>query len=265
MIEPTPTLTPAERRALTTLLTRTLSAAEPPVLRAFLFGSKARGDFDAASDVDLLLVCDVDPDEREYAGRLVARDALIVRRETGIAVEPWAVTAADLIEGYRTPMLIDALDDGHPLWPLGTPPLPLPFTPADARFCASCLLDWVAAGGPIVREALEARRWGEAATRARDDITRLATAALLLTGDTRHRRISSLERFAERFVHTRLLPPALLPALAWATTAYPPGGGRGAERPPATPEAILTAPRGYQLARRMEAEVVPYLLEGIFA
>jgi predicted nucleotidyltransferase len=265
MIEPTPTLTSAERRALTTLLSRTLAAGEPPVLRAFLFGSKARGDFDAHSDVDLLLVCDIDPDEREYAGRLMARDALVVRRETGVVVEPWAVTAADLVEGYRTPMLIDALDDGHPLWPLGATPLPLPFTPADALFCASCLLDWVEAGGPIVREALENERWGEAAARARDDITRIATAALLLTGDTRHRRISSLERFAERFVHTRRLPLHLLPALDWAAAAYPPGGGRGAERPPATPTAILTAPRGYQLAQRMEAEVVPYLIERIFS
>jgi hypothetical protein len=259
MIEPLPNLTRAERRALGTFLDRTLAAGEPPIMRALLFGSKARGDFDASSDIDLLLICDLPPDDREEASRILARDARIVSLETGLNLETWAVAAADLDEGWRTPMLIDALDDGLTLWPRGSAPLRLPFTPADARFCARCLLDWVEAGGPIVHHALRQERWAEAAQRTRDDITRLAAAALLLTGETRHRRTSSLVRFAERFVHTRHFPRSLLPALHWAAAAFPPGGGRGAGRPPPTAQAIATAPRGFQLAARMAAEVIPFL------
>ncbi len=259
MIEPLPYLTPAERRALGTLLSRALAAGEPPIMRALLFGSKARGDFDGDSDIDLLLICDLPSDERQEAAWILARDARVVSLETGLRIEPWAVVADDLSEGWRTPMLVDAIEDGFTLWPRDAPPLHLPFTPADARFCARCLLDWVVAGEPIMLRALDERRWAIAASRARDDITRLASAALLLVGETRHRRTSSLARFAEQFIDTRRLPVHLLPALHWATAAYPPDGGRGVGRPPPTPEAVATAPRGFQLASTMAAVVTPFL------
>jgi hypothetical protein len=259
MIEPIPFLTSAERLALRTLLSRALAAGDPPILRALLFGSKARGDFDDDSDIDILLICDLPPDEREEASSTLARDARIVSRETGLRIEPWVLTTGDLDEGWRTPMLVDAREDGFILWPRNAPPLHLPFTPADARFCARCLLEWVEAGGPIVRRALNEDRWADAARRARDDITRLASAALLLTGETRHRRRSSLARFAERFIETGRLPTELLPALHWAAAAYPADGGRGVGRPPPTPMATASATRGFQLASHMAAEVVPIL------
>jgi hypothetical protein len=258
MIAHVPTLTPAERLAASRLIELALEHG-PPIRRAILFGSKARGDFDGDSDVDVLFLCDVPPDLRDDAANVLNRQADHVRAATGIAVEPWAVPVADLEPGWRTPMLIDALDDGLTLWPLGAPPIRLPFTPDDARFCAGCLLDWVAAGGSIVRRALHERRWADAALRARDDITRLAVAALLLTGDTRHRRIGSLRRFEERFVRTGLVSPRVRPALDWAAAAFPPGGGRGIERPPATPEAIATAPHGYRLATLMQDEALPLI------
>src|SRR5690606_21910070 len=205
--------TPGEWAALQTLLDRALAAADPPITRALLFGSKARGDFDEDSDIDLLLICDLPPEERDEAGRILARDARIVSRETGLRIETWTVTTADLEVGARTPMLVDAIADGITLWPHPAPPLRITFTPSDARFCVRCLLDWVDAGGDVVRRALADGRRAEAAQRARDDITRLAAAALLLDGETRHRRVGSLRLFAARFLETGYLPAAIRPAL----------------------------------------------------
>jgi len=257
MIAVPPLITATERDGLRTLLSRTLAAGEPPIVRAILFGSKARGDFDADSDIDILLICDVPPEDRDDVSRILARDARIVSKETGLRIETWTITTADLEVGSRTPMLIDAIEDGYTLWPTSAPPLRLAFTPSDARFCASCLLDWVEAGGPIVRRALARGRYDEAAQRARDDITRLAAAALLLEGETRHRRVGTLELFAEKFIETGRYPRSLLPALDWAARAYPPGGGRGTGRPPPTPAATTTAHLGYHYATRMAAAIAP--------
>lgn len=265
MIATPPTLTPRERRALRTLVREVVRRGDPPIRRVLLFGSKARGDFDDESDVDALFLCDVHPDERRRAALVLHELAARVARETGVEIEPWAVPAADLQRGRRTPMLVDALDDSVPLWPPGSPPLRLPFTPEDAAFCADCLLQWVEDGGPIVRDALEAGEWAHAATRARDDITRLATALLLLDGDTRHRRRSSLRRFEERFVRPRIVSPRVLPALAWAAAAYPPDGGRGDLHPPVTATAAFSAPLGYRLASIMQAHVAPLVLERLGA
>ena len=264
-IAPAPTLTAREHAAVAALIARALDRDDPPLLHALLFGSKARGDFHAASDVDVLLICDMDPAERHAAGAAFAREADDVARSTGVALEPWAVAFADLEEGCRTPMLVDALEDGLPLWPPGAPPLRLPFTEADAHFCAGCLLDWVYEGGTVARAALADGRWADAARRARDDITRLATAALLLEGDTRHRNVGSLRRFRRRFVQTGVMPPAVLPALAWAESAYPALPRLTGEAPRVTAAAIETAPTGCQLAAVLEAVLVPWILDRLHA
>jgi len=261
VIEPAPTLTAREHAAVAALIARALDRDDPPLLRALLFGSKARGDFHAASDVDVLLICDMAPEERRAAGIALAREADDVARATGVALEPWPVAFADLEEGCRTPMLVDALEDGLPLWPPGAPPIRLPFTEADARFCAGCLLDWVYEGGIEAREALAEGRWADAARRARDDITRLATAALLLEGDTRHRNVGSLRRFRRRFVQTGVMPPAVLPALAWAESAYPAFLRYAGEAPEVTAAATETAPTGCRLAAVLEAVLVPWILD----
>ncbi|HEX7120494.1 MAG TPA: nucleotidyltransferase domain-containing protein [Longimicrobiales bacterium] len=257
------TLTPREHRAVAALIRRVLDAGDPPLLRAFLFGSKARGDFRRDSDVDVLAICDVDVDERDAAATAFAEHAERVSRATGVSVEPWAVPAADLEVGGRTPMLVDALDDGIPLWPRGAPPIRIAFTPADAAFCAACLVDWVDAGGRIVRRALAEGRHADAAVRSRDDITRMATAALLLDGDTRHRRAGTLRRFDLRWVRTGRASTRVRPALDWAAAAYPPPGTCRDRPVRATRPAIRSAPLGFELASEMEWEVMPILLERI--
>jgi len=252
-----------ERAAVDELLRGVRARGWPPLLRAALFGSKARGDFDGDSDVDVLLVCDVSPGARAAAGEVVERVAKRVEARTGVHVEPWTVCVADLREGRRTPMLVDAVTDSVPLWPPAAPPLRPRFTPADAVFCASRLLEWVEEGGAVTRRALREGRWPDAAARARDDIARLATAALLLTGDTRHRRAGSLRRFDQIFVRGGHVPPAVRPALAWAAAAYPPDGGRGQDNPPPSARAVRTAPLGYELAAMLQGELMVPILERI--
>jgi len=257
---PATRLTARERAAVRALVRRALAARRPPVRAAYLFGSKARGDARPGSDVDVLFLCDVAPAEPDAAGRALARLAARVAERTGVPLEPWAVPLADLDPGARTPMLVDALADAVPLWPPDAHPPRLPFTPADAAFCAGRLLEWADAGGAATRRALRADRPADAARRARDDITRLAAAALLLTGETRHRRTSTLRLFEERFVRTGIVSPRARAALEWARRAYPPGPWRGAGHPPATPAATRTARLGCRLAARLEAEIVPWIL-----
>ncbi len=260
MIATVPTLDLREHLAVAELIRRVLEDGDPPLLRVFLFGSKARGDFRRDSDVDVLALCAIDAEERDAAAAALAAHAEAVTRATGVSLEPWGIPEDDLEEGGRTPMLVDALDDGIPLWPRGAPPIRIDFTRADAVFCARCLLEWVDAGGGIVRRALVDRRWADAAARTRDDITRMATAALLLDGDTRHRRVGSLRRFESRWVRTRRVPARVAAALDWAAAAFPRNDVRRGRPIPATPAAVAAAPLGFELALEMERGVVPLLL-----
>jgi len=256
-----PGLSGAEAAAVAALLARATGLAWPPLAHAALFGSRARGDHDRSSDLDILLVCRVAPWNRSAAAGIHLALAEEVSRRSGVPIEPWTVSSADLARGSRTPMLVDAAEDSISLWPPGAPPLRALFTPADAVFCAGRLLEWVEAGGTEAKRALVEGRWADAARRARDDITRLATAALLLAGDTRHRRVGSLRRFERDFVRTGRVSPRVLDALRWAEAAFPRDGGRGQEDPAVTPAAIRTADRGCQLAAELESELVVPLLD----
>src|SRR5690625_8006660 len=103
MIERAPLLTRTEHHAVQRLIARILTAADPPLLRAILFASKARGDFDTDSDIDLLLIVDLPPDERDLASQILSRDARIIGHEIGIELESWAVPAGALEAGRMTP------------------------------------------------------------------------------------------------------------------------------------------------------------------
>jgi len=118
----------------------------------------------------------------------------------------------------------------------------------------------VARGGWIARRALSHGNRTHAARRIRDDVTRLATAALLLTGDTRHRRQGSLRRFEETFLgYGSDWDVKCLPALGWALAAYPPDGGRGDSRPPPSTVAAATTELGLYFRDAMCAAVVPWV------
>lgn len=250
-----------ELRAAARLIAQVRARHDARLIRAALFGSKARGDSDEHSDVDLLLVCDIPSERREIVGRANAALARSVEAESGVCVEPWTVSADDLRRGRRTPMLVDAVADSVPLWPRGAPPLRAPFTPRDAVYCADRLLDWVDDGGAIAARALREGRAADAAARARDDIARMATAALLLTGDTRHRRVGSLRKFERRFIRSGLVPLGARASLRWAEQAYPRDGGRGMEHPPVPAWAAATARLGCELAAGLEDAVLPLIFQ----
>lgn len=183
---------------------------------AALFGSRARGDARADSDIDLLLLFAALPPDREPQATHAERIAAHVADETGIPVTVWSVSREDLSPGWRTPMLVDALDDAVPLWPEGARVPRVRFSPADALFCTRCLLDRVEEGGEEVARLRAVGREGRAAERARDDLVRLCTGLLLSRGETRPRRGDAVRR-------VRCLDPELRTdrVLAWAEGSFP--------------------------------------------
>lgn len=222
---------------------------------ALLFGSKARRQARADSDVDVLLVFKRLPPDREPHATDAERIADRVAARTGVPVGVWSVAREDLRPGRRTPMLVDALEDAVPIWPAADPPR-AEFTPADAAFCAARLLDRVAEGGVEVARSLAAGD-GVWARRVRDDLVRLCTAVLLLAGETRPRRGDAVRRFVERNPRWPRTG-AERAALAWAARSYPPGhleldDESPVPPPPVTADALLDA---VERLREMVAERV---------
>jgi len=201
--------------------------------RAFVFGSKARGEARPDSDVDVLLVFRRLPPDREPQAAMAERLAEEVARDTGVPVTVWSVSRVDLEPGNRTPMLVDALDDGIPVWPPGAPPLRLAFTPRDALRCTDALLARVAEGGEEVSDRLGAADLDPAWRRMRDDVVRLCTAGLLLAGETRPRRGDAVRRFLARYGGGPDLPGRYAPVFRWAATSFGEHGREdGANVPP---------------------------------
>lgn len=221
-------LTPRQLAAARELVRRVRLRVPAVLFRALLFGSRARGQGRPDSDVDVLLVFRALPPDREPHATIAEALGDGVAAETGVPVQPWSVSLEDLACGCRTPMLVDALDDGVPLWPAGAPPLRIAYTPHDALFCARALLDRVEEGGWEVADRLGEGDARSAAERLRDDVVRMCTAALLLEGETRPRRAEAVRRFAERHG----APPEVAPVLAWAARSFGPAGKDAGPVPP---------------------------------
>jgi hypothetical protein len=191
-------LSEPEVAAADEVVRRVLAHVPAQLELALLFGSKARRAARADSDVDVLLVFRRLPWDREPQAGMAEEIASEVAAETGVPVATWTVSLMDLERGRRTPMLVDALNDGVPLWPRDAVCGGLRFTPDDAVSCAGALLQRVREGSAEAAEHLRAGDMQAAATRARDDLVRLCTAALLLRGETRPRRAGAVLRAAER-------------------------------------------------------------------
>ncbi|HEX8213233.1 MAG TPA: nucleotidyltransferase domain-containing protein [Longimicrobium sp.] len=215
-------LTPRQQAAALEVVRRVRAEVDAELWRVFLFGSRARREARPDSDIDLLLVFRRLPPDREPQAGEAEDIAEEVAERSGVPVTVWSVSLPDLERGRRTPMLVDALDDGIPLWPEGGAPLHLPFTPEDAAWCTACLLDRVAEGGAEAPALLRAGDVEGAARRVRDDVVRLCTALLLLHGETRPRRGDAVRRI-----------PSRDPVLRWAAKAWgPPGHEEDAPVPP---------------------------------
>jgi predicted nucleotidyltransferase len=217
-------LTPAEARAAEEVVHRVRRYVPAELVQALLFGSKARRASRPDSDVDLLLIFRDLPPDREPQASIAEEIAEEIADHAGVPVSPWSVSLQDLEEGMRTPMLVDALQDGVPLWPREEPPPQLHFTPADALRCTAALLQRIEEGSAEVAQDLVAGDWPAAIRRARDDLVRLCTAALLLKGETRPRRAQAVRRFMDAYVAPGLFPADSLPLLQWAADSFGPDG-----------------------------------------
>ncbi|HWK90452.1 MAG TPA: nucleotidyltransferase domain-containing protein [Longimicrobium sp.] len=228
-----------ERRAAGELVARVRREVRAELVQALLFGSRARRQARPDSDVDVLLVFrHLPPDREPHAGHAESIAAEVAAGR-GVPVSVWSVSLPDLDAGHRTPMLVDALDDAVPLWPPHAPAPRVAFTPRDALFCASSLLDRVEEGSAEAAASLAA---GDGAwmVRARDDLVRLCTAALLLAGETRPRRGDAVRRFLASNPRALPLSRADRAVLAWAARSYPPGHAE--EAAPVPPPPLPFAP-----------------------
>ena len=231
-------LAPRERRAALEFVRRVRERVPAELARAFVFGSKARGEARPDSDVDVLLVFRRLPWDREPQAGMAEEIAEEVADESGIPVQTWSVSLVDLERGNRTPMLVDALNDGIPLWPPGAPPIPMEFTPPDAMRCVDALLTRVREGAVETAEHLHRGEEEAAWRRVRDDLVRLCVSGFLLAGETEPRRADAVRRFRARW--GREFPPGFAPIFRWAAESFG-ADGRDEERPVDRPPGGLRA------------------------
>lgn len=213
-------LTPRQRHAVEAVVGRVRGEIPARLAYAALFGSRARGDARPDSDVDLLLIFNRLPPDREphasHAEYIAEREA----RRLRVPVTVWSVSLVDLQIGKRTPMLVDALADAIPAWRNGQPLPEIAFTPADAAFCTGSLLRRIDEGSDWYAHYLSLGDTAAAARRVRDDLVRLCTAHLLKHGITRPRRADAIRIFRD------LHPPDrwVIPILDWAEQSFGPAG-----------------------------------------
>jgi predicted nucleotidyltransferase len=236
-------LTPEQFRAVCVVINRVLCELDAELVQASLFGSRARGEARPDSDVDILLVFEWLPPDREPYATQAETIAEEVATASRVPVTVWSVSLVDLDVGNRTPMLVDALEDSIALWCEGQPIPALPFTRADALRCGEALLDRVAEGSVEFRRAIDLHDDVAAARRGRDDLVRLATALLLFRGQTRPRRAQTCSGVTSLDIP---LSPPTRRLLHWVRDCFGPDGR--------DPDAHIPLPPGglVALARAVE-------------
>jgi predicted nucleotidyltransferase len=247
-------LTPRELRAARRVVEAVLRWVPAELVQASIFGSRARGEARPDSDLDVLLLFARLPPDREPHATMAEELAAGVAGEMGVPVAVWSVSLVDLYCGNRTPMLVDALEDAIPLWWRRRPLPPLPLTPPDALGCVGALLERVAEGSAEFAAMLEHGQPDAAARRARNDLTRLCTAGLLLRGITRPRRGAAVRAFT-RLCLPRDASPEMLPVLRWAAASFG-AGGRDEDAP------LRRPPGGLEAAARVVGELRRYIVRG---
>jgi predicted nucleotidyltransferase len=106
-----PYLTNRERQILARFLDRLEAHAGDRVRHVIFFGSKARGDAEPYSDIDLMVVADVDADElRTLAAGLETDD--------GVALMPqlWSSKEYKHQHHLKMPLYVNIGRDGVELW-----------------------------------------------------------------------------------------------------------------------------------------------------
>ena len=108
-------LTRNEWAALDTFVARLREQYGGRVVRVVLFGSKARGDYDAESDLDVLVVLNGGDWRVRDAVALVAFEPMV---EYGVVLTPLVIDAADYAwwQEHRAPIYRHISIEGVDLW-----------------------------------------------------------------------------------------------------------------------------------------------------
>jgi hypothetical protein len=114
-IEAMSQLRPAERAALADFVSRLQARFAPSVLHLILFGSRARGQGDPESDLDLLIVVD-DDDWRLHDA--IADESVAPGLTHGVLISPVIVDKTQYIQirHWRTLFYRNLEQDGVELW-----------------------------------------------------------------------------------------------------------------------------------------------------
>ena len=109
-------LQPDERQAIETFLTRLWTCYQNRILRAVLFGSKARGDSRVESDIDILLIVDEDDWRFRHAISDIASD---VSLEYGVLIGPRVIGRErwERMKRERFSLYENVVREGIPLTP----------------------------------------------------------------------------------------------------------------------------------------------------
>ena len=111
-------LTPSERAALVELIERLRQRYGDDLLRVVLFGSKARGDFDEESDLDVLIVARIPDTEYLQRRREILKWTVDLMLEYGPVVSPliYDEAAYDQLRRWNTLLNQNIDQDGIVLW-----------------------------------------------------------------------------------------------------------------------------------------------------
>jgi predicted nucleotidyltransferase len=109
------TLTARERLALKKILQHLASACGPELASVILYGSKARGDFNDGSDIDILVLVR----DRNRIDRYQIYDYLLdddVDYDLNFSLNIYGVDEFQRLASLKAPFAINVTRDGETLW-----------------------------------------------------------------------------------------------------------------------------------------------------